>query len=80
MEYRGNKIIWNRNANKFARFCHKENETDNEKVSRDYDDFFKDDEEGNVFDLSRRPVEEEEDEPYHTATYMMPRLLTDKAM
>lgn len=72
--------MWNRNANKLYRFVRKENESEEEALNRDYDDYYKDEEEGNVFDLSRKREEEEDDEPYQTAYYMMPRLLTDKAM
>ena len=51
------------------------------RVVDDYDDFYKDEDAG-LFGVDKRmpAVACESDEVYQTATHMMPRLLTDKAM
>ena len=79
VELRDNHIIWNKDANKAYRFIHREGETEEEAIDQDYDDFYKDEEAG-LFGVDKRIVEDEDDEAYQTATCMMPRLLTDKAM
>ena len=73
--------MWNKDANKAYRFIHREGETEEEAIDQDYDDFYKDEDAG-LFGVDKRmpAVACESDEVYQTATHMMPRLLTDKAM
>lgn len=73
--------MWNKDANKAYRFIHREGETEEEAIDQDYDDFYKDEDAG-LFGVDKRvpAVACESDEAYQTATHMMPRLLTDKAM
>ena len=77
---RENHIVWNKDANKAYRFIHREGETEEEAIDQDYDDFYKEEEAG-LFGVDKQIVDDDDDsETYQTATHMMPRLLTDKAM
>ena len=74
--------MWNRDANKAYRFIHKEEETEDEIIDQDYDDFYKE-EQANWLGIDTKTKSSSSDdhtEPYRTTSYMMPRLLTDKAM
>ena len=80
VELRDNHIVWNKDVNKAYRFIHREGETEEEAIDQDYDDFYKDEETG-LFGVDKQIVEDDDDDDaYQTATCMMPRLLTDKAM
>ena len=80
--------MWNRDANKAYRFIHKEEETEDEIIDQDYDDFYKE-EHANWLGIdtktktktkTKSSSSDDHTEPYRTTSYMMPRLLTDKAM
>ena len=72
--------MWNRDANKAYRFIHREGETEEEAINKDYDDFYRDEQMG-LFGTDRKMIPSNDDvEPYETTRYMMPRLLTEKAM
>ena len=74
--------MWNREANKAYRFIHKEEETEDEAIDQDYDDFYKEDHTNwlGIDSKSKTSSSTNSTEAYQTATHMMPRLLTDKAM
>ena len=73
VEFKDNHVIWNRDTNRVYRFIHKENESDAEMIDQEYDDFYKD--ESTLFKQDL-----EDTDSYQTTYYMIPRLLTDKAV
>ena len=73
VEFKDNHVIWNRDTNRAYRFIHKENESDVEMIDQEYDDFYKD--ESTLFKQDL-----EDTDSYQTTYYMIPRLLTDKAV